>query len=122
MQYKAHVCRQMFGEDGALESWEQGRRKEVESSWPEYREKTQLLEVPAYMGDAPLTQSLKARLERGQAWLGHYLQRHVQRLQELKQHHVHIWDDEKKEYKVLEHCKSKDKKNECKSHFQEPSG
>lgn len=107
----------MFGEDGALESWQQGRRKEVESSWPEYREKTELLEVPAYMGDAPLTESLKARLERGQAWLSHYLQRHVQRLQELKQHHVHIWDDEKKEYKVLEHCKSKDKKNECKSHF-----
>ena len=130
MKYKAHVCRQMFAEDGSLESWEQGRRKEVETDWPEYRCKTELLETPQYTlelpvgashgkqdGAPPHPSSLKKRLQHGQAWLRQYLHRHVQRLQELKQHHVHIWDEKTQEYVVLEHCKSKDKKNECKSHF-----
>ena len=30
---------------------------------------------------------------------------------------MHIWDEDKKEYVVLEHCKARDKKNTCKSHF-----
>jgi len=50
-------------------------------------------------------------------WLAKYLGRHVQQIQELKQHHVHVWDEEKKEYVVLEHCRSKENRNECKSHF-----
>ena len=50
-------------------------------------------------------------------WLAKYLGQHVQQIQELKQHHVHVWDEEKKEYVVLEHCRSKEKRNECKSHF-----
>jgi len=108
----------------------------VESAWPEYRTNTKLLETPAYAVDkfvdthvekskaapsqtqaTPETNATKTRLQRGQAWLHQYLHRHVQSLQEMKQHHVHIWDEDKKEYVVLEHCKSKDKKNECKSHF-----
>ena len=130
MQYKAHVCRQMFSEDGSLKSWEEGRRKEVERDWPEYSAKTELLETPAYTlenpvgnphsaqdGATPHHSFLKTRLERGRAWLRQYLHHHVQRIQELKQHHVHIWDEAKQDYVVLEHCKSKDKKNECKSHF-----
>jgi hypothetical protein len=45
------------------------------------------------------------------------LHQHVQGLQELKQHHVHLWDPDKQEYVVLDHCRSKTNKNECKSHF-----
>ena len=130
LQYKEHVCRQMFADRGQLQSWEQGRRQEVESAWPEYRATTKLLETPAYMlesaagethrqkiGATSPQSTLKSRLQRGKDWLTQYLEKHVQQLQEFKQHHVHIWDDDKKEYVVLEHCKSKDKKNECKSHF-----
>ena len=130
MQYKAHVCRQMFAEDGSLQSWEEGRRKEVESLWPEYTSSSALIETPSYTvedsaGD-PCAKTEKqstqqvigdTRLQRGRQWLRQYLDHHVQRLQELKQHHVHIWNEETQTYVVLEHCKSKDKKNECKSHF-----
>ena len=130
MQYKAHVCRQMFAENGSLESWNESRRKEVESMWPEYTLQTELLETPSYtvqtsVGSTSVNEVsetshqtwAKTRLQVGRAWLSQYLGKHVQRVQELKQHHVHIWNEETQEYVVLEHCKSKDKKNECKSHF-----
>ena len=70
----------MFAEEGSLESWEQGRRKEVESAWPEYSAKTELFETPAYTleapegnhhsghsGATPRQSVLKTRLERGRA-------------------------------------------------------
>ena len=130
LKYKEHVCRQMFGDDSLVASWEKGRRKEVESNWPEYRETSTLLEVPAHtlegsMGDphgalggtTSRRSFWAARVQCGKQWLRQHLFVHVQRLQEMKQHHVHIWNEEKKEYEVLNHCRSKDKKNECKSHF-----
>jgi len=85
MQYKAHVSRQMFAEDGSLKSWEEGRRKEVESVWPEYAAKTELLETPAYTLETsadytnlgqeeaiPSQSFLKTRLVRGRVWLRQY--------------------------------------------------
>ena len=130
LRYKEHVCRTVFADDDLVQSWEQARRKEVESTWPEYRSTTILVETPQYMldkadGNTGSTESgatlhhkaFSRRLQQGKAWLHQFLHRHVQRLQEFKQHHVHIWDEEKKEYAVLDHCKSKDKKNTCKSHF-----
>ena len=39
------------------------------------------------------------------------------RIQEFKQHHVHIWDEAKNMYVPLEHCRRKDKKDQCKSDF-----
>lgn len=107
-----------------------GRRREVEHAWPEYADQTTLLETPSYTLEGGVTDynaSATARpphssfkyacIEQGKAWLKKFLQRHVQQVSELKQHHVHVWDEAKKEYVVLEHCKAKDKKNECKSHF-----
>ncbi len=130
LRYKEHVCRQAFYDDKAVAAWETGRRREVEQMWPEYSDETALLETPEYTlegsvgdpiaaKDATTSQQrhIKARLQQGKQWLRKYLQAHVQKVLELKQHHVHVWDEARKEYKVLEHCKAKDKKNECKSHF-----
>ena len=98
--------------------------------WPEYTLQTELLETPSYTVQTSVAPTsvnevsetshqtwAKTRLQVGRAWLSQYLGKHVQRVQELKQHHVHIWNEETQEYVLLEHCKSKDKKNECKSHF-----
>ena len=38
-------------------------------------------------------------------------------MQELRQNHVHIWDDKIKAYKPLTHCKSADNPLKCKAHF-----
>ena len=88
--------------DGA--SWEQGRRKAVEQAWPEYSVETFMLETPSYtldgaVGDpqrshgtaTPSHTSRKTRLQRGKEWLRQYLQQHMQKVQELKQHRVHVW-------------------------------
>jgi len=118
LRYKEHVCRQMFADDNKVTTWNAGRRRAVEEKWPEYSETTELLERPNYMLRSENSGSSgKSVIERGRDWLRSYLSDHVQRLQELKQHHVHIWDEEKQEYIVLEHCRRKDKKNECKSFF-----
>ena len=115
----------MFFNDAEVVPWEKDRRRKMESEWPEYKTTSTLLETPARTLDAAGEKqnysrdeaSLLMRLRRGKQWLRTYLGEHVQRIQELKQHHVHIWDEEKKEYVVLEHCKARDKKNTCKSHF-----
>ena len=116
LRYKAHVCRQSFASDALVASWDEARRKAVENEWPEYSTTTDLITTPSYVLEAD-SRSLPSRVQGGINWLRQHLELHVQRLQELKQHHVHIWDEDKQEYVVLEHCKSKDKKNVCKSHF-----
>ena len=50
---------------------------------------------------ATSTRRVKARLQCGKAWLRKYVHHHVQRVQESKQHYVHIWDDEKQQYTVV---------------------
>ena len=97
-----------------------GRRRKVEERWPEYSEETTLLETPSYtfQGKVGNNSSDKGSqrqsiVQQGKAWLRFYLKEHVQKISELKQHHVHIWDEAKKEYVVLEHCKAKGKKNKC---------
>ena len=123
LNYKRHVCRQEYYSDALARSWDNGevdkpagRRKEVEAEWPEYRNETSFMETPEYLRARDSAQ--EDRFKAGKKWLRQYLKEHVQRIQELKQHHVHVWDDDKQEYIVLDHCRGKDrKKNECKSFF-----
>ena len=102
----------------------------MENAWPEYADQTTLLETPEYcrQGSVGNTEAVKAgathqqsfhksHLQQGREWLRKYLHGHVQKIVELKQHHVHIWDEAKQDYVVLDHCKTKGKENECKSHF-----
>lgn len=51
MKYKEHVSRQMFYSEAHVQSWEGGRRREVESIWPEYKTMSALFETPAYTLD-----------------------------------------------------------------------
>ena len=64
---------------------------------------------------------MRARLEKctaeGRAWLRQYLHVDVQRLQEQKQHHVHIYNAETKERMPLMHCRRKDNPKLCKADF-----
>ncbi len=107
-----------------------GRRRAVENTWPEYAVQTTLLETPSYtcevsVGDTKTVKVVttspqkdkRSYLQQGKEWLRRYLHCHVQKIGELKQHHVHIWDEAKQDYVVLEHCKAKGNQNECKSHF-----
>ena len=57
-----------------------------------------------------------------QEWLHNFLVVHAQHVQELKQHHVHICDEEKQGYVVSEHCRRKDRKMNAKVNFPEQSG
>jgi len=52
----------------------------------------------------------------GRLWLQQYLE-HVQRLQELKQHHVHLPDAETGERQPLTHCRRPDNPKACKADF-----
>lgn len=125
-----HVCRQVFYDDASAKSWTEGGRQKVEQEWPEYKTRTTLLETPGYTLKSSAevyerherrrptsNNNVWKRVQEGGKWLRNYLFQHVQQIQQLKQHHVHIWDEEKKEYMVLEHCKVKGEKNVCKSHF-----
>ena len=52
-----------------------------------------------------------------QEWVASYLHWDVQRLQEHKQHHVHIYNDETKEKEPLQACRRKDNPKLCKADF-----
>ena len=43
LRYKEHVCRTVFADDDLVQSWEQARRKEVESAWLTYKMHGKLL-------------------------------------------------------------------------------
>ena len=85
MVYKSHVCRQIFASDNVLKTWESGRRKEIENTWPEYASRTELLVTPKYMMETSehhISPEEKAKLQskktilsqlsKGQAWLREY--------------------------------------------------
>ena len=49
-------------------------------------------------------------------WLKKYLQ-NVQRRQEMRQNHVHVWNDKKKCKMPLTHCQCSDDSSKCKAGF-----
>ena len=53
----------------------------------------------------------------GKQWLKEHLDIHVQLLQEHKQHHVHIWNEDTGERMPLTHCQRKDNPKLCKADF-----
>ena len=52
----------------------------------------------------------------GGKWLKSYLA-HVQRRQEMRQNHVHLWNEKKKCKMPLAHCQSADNPAKCKPFF-----
>ena len=102
LNYKHHVCRQVYEDiDACLE-----RRPNTEAEWPEYTKRLDLVSKPSY---------LNADIN-GEDWLNTYLGDHVQRIQELKQHHVHTVN-KNGERVPLTHCRRPDNPKKCKGDF-----
>ena len=88
-----------------LDAWKQ-RQKVTEEAWPEYVKALDLVSKRDYVsGDGD-----------PEAWLHSYLYEHVQRLQELKQHHVHTLNSNG-ERVLLTHCRRVDDPAKCKGDF-----
>ena len=128
LNYKAHACREVYADK---EGWA-ARQKARESDWPEHADSLQLVSTPSYVWARfqqlnareeheraePCTEpaSRGAVLSEGQAWLHADLVGHAQRVQEMKQHHVHTLND-KGERVPLTHCKRPDNPKLCKAGF-----
>jgi len=108
--YLEHVRREVYAD---LEGWND-RQQDVNKKWPNYADMYDLISVPDYVkNDVDPT---KQQME-GKAWLHEYLHGSVQKGQELRQNHVHYWNEKKKEYEPLTHCKCADDPKKCKSGF-----
>ena len=125
LRYKAHVCRQVYTEDVDEVNT---KLEEAESHWPEYKTNETLTSIPAYTfkSDCDLTDttsgkdgvaSWKSIVAEGAAWLKSYLHIDVEELQRLKQHHVHIVNEQTNEREPLAACRRKDNPKQCKSDF-----
>ena len=97
------MCREEYQDTVA---WD-GRRAGVQEAWPEYAESVELVSKRAYLADGNMEDKL---------WLDSYLRVHVQRVQEMKQNHVHL-PNKNGELMPLTHCQRKDNPNKCKSDF-----
>ena len=102
--------------------------EEAESQWPEYKSNETLTSIPAYTlkSDRDLTNtssgqhgiaSWKSIVAEGAAWLKSYLHIDVEELQRLKQHHVHMFNEQTNEREPLAACRRKDNPKQCKSEF-----
>eukprot|EP00973_Karenia_brevis_P075476 10483079-Karenia_brevis.AAC.1 len=102
LRYKTHTCREEYADPQRWES----ERKTVENDWPEYKTYVDLVSKRDYL-----------RSDRGaHSWLHTYLHEHVQKIQGLKQNHVHVVNS-KGERVPLMHCRRPDNPNKCKGDF-----
>jgi len=135
LRYKTHVCRQVYADKDLAEK----RLPEQEAAWPQYKESKVLISRPSYLttSDGCDTSSLDInsrdtgcslgesaeskngfvarKIQKGREWLQQFLD-HVQQIQEMKQHHIHL-PNEKGEKVPLTHCRRPDDPTKCKSDF-----
>ena len=125
LDYKEHVCRQVYTEDTEVVD---EKLLVAESEWPEYKKNKTLTEVPAYTLNNTYDLSyesvfsdgvsrLKSVVSEGAVWLKAYLKNDVEELQRLKQHHVHMINEETNQREPLAACRRKENPKECKSYF-----
>ena len=113
LRYKEHVCRQVYADAQRAEE----NLPEKESQWPEYSSSKVLAFRPSYQTRrCNQEDSVDQGIGEGRRWLQQHLGEHVQELQELKQHHVHVLND-KGERVPLTHCRRPDNPSKCKSDF-----
>ena len=121
-KYKALACRQVY-ED--LDAWAK-RQSNTESEWKgQYGSSVELIDTSTYLSkmvssigaQASRSRKSEARLlKSARVWLREFL-KNVQRRQEMRQNHVHVWN-EKKNCKVpLTHCQCPDDPMKCKAGF-----
>ena len=104
--YAAHVSRTVYHD---AQQWEQ-KREETEQQWPEFMTSTLALSRPRY-------QSADAQQMDGPAWRRLFLEKDVEALQQLKQHHVHLPKVENGPRLPLDHCRDRRDPTKCKSGF-----
>ena len=112
---------------------------ELEKQWPEYSSSTTMISRPEYLRrrdglSHPVVEDArrwvadqtclwaekylgKSAMNEAKDWVSSYLAWDVQRLQEHKQHHVHIYNDETEEKEPLQACRRKDNPKLCKADF-----
>jgi hypothetical protein len=105
--YKAAVSSQAYADPKA---WE-GRKDAVEKAWPLYDDATELTRVPDYL--CPLSADADGS---GTEWWRHF-QEAVQIRQEMRQNHVHRWNEKLRKMMPLRHCQRADDPTQCKSFF-----
>ena len=121
LTYNAWVCRQVY-----MTPKEQlhSDLMECEKQWPEFKEDTHLISTPNYLlrkdDEIPWIANSSclstARIE-GEVWFQDYLKRDVDKLQQMKQHHVHMLNPITNEKEPLTSCRRKDNPTLCKSGF-----
>ena len=116
--YKEHVCRQIYE---APHLWNE-RQDETEAAWPNYEAYWDLIRVPTQLMPQNIRSSVyegfksaKAYLADGKTWLADFFLPQVQRCQEMRQNHVHVWNRDRSAKVPLTHCRSVDDPSKCKS-------
>ena len=111
LAYTNHVSKASYDD---IETWKAHRLKR-EADWPEYAGILELISKPAYIS----SDSWKYAADRRAPTQEEYAKQYrvgAQRIQERRQHHVHIPDEEGNR-KPLTHCKRKDDPMKCKANF-----
>ena len=88
--YKAHVCREVYASQSQATATLESREKE----WPEYKKRDHLHTVPAFLLSTglPSGEPPEAGMREAIEFKQKYVDEHVQRIQECRQHHVHLPD------------------------------
>ena len=111
-QFAAHV---MYGTHSARPEVVEEELRRLGKTWPEYSDDWALVNRPRYL----LQRNTPAKDEESEAreWAASYLAQDVLDVQLRKQHHVHRYNAETKEFEPLTGCRRKDKPNLCKADF-----
>ena len=116
LEYKERVCRQVYAR---VDADTQQRLVEVEKTWPEYVESNLMISRPDYLTRRSHAEThtviSEEALHDAKTWVSEYLDVDVQNLQEHKQNHVHVYNEETGSREPLQACRRMDKPKECKA-------
>ena len=92
--------------------------------WPEYVSRTHLINSPSCLQATPYdfcdfrNGAARSGVEaEGAEWLKQHLHDDVEQLQMMKQHHVHLRNEETNKREPLSACRAKDNPKFCKGHY-----
>lgn len=103
-RYEEHTRKEIYHN---IDQWINDKPN-TEKQWSEYSNSFDLISVPDYLG----TGSAESPTDFVQSYLQHF-----QKIQGMKQNHVHKWSAKKQRFEPLDHCKRTDKPHLCKSDF-----
>ena len=111
LAYTNHVSKASYND---IDEWK-ARRPQREADWPEYPADLELISKPGYISADSWMHEVAGRAPSNEEYAKQY-RFDVHRIQECRQHHVHIPDEEGNR-KPLTHCKRKDGPRKCKANF-----